>query len=220
MVGRISRISFIAAMVGMLGLAFAPAAHAARNADAEQYVQTNATAALASLSHRGSSPEARQLEFGRLMTIFADVPRIANFVLGRYSPQLRANPQLRDQWSDTFRTYAMAVYEDQLDQYSAESFRVTGSIERIPGRDVVVQSQIVQNGRRLPVQWRILRNGAGWKVVDIALVLDGNEVWLAQQQQADFLAQLDRNRGDIAGLIAQVRQQTQVMRARIRARAA
>jgi phospholipid transport system substrate-binding protein len=195
-----------------------PAA-AARNTEAEQYVQANASQALEMLSNRASA-DARQQAFERLMTQFADVPRIATFVLGRYAGQLRSDPALRSEWMAVFQDYSNAVYEDQLDRYRGNAIRITGSIERVPGRDVVVQSVVAPRGqsRPLPVQWRILRSGNVWKVVDVSLVLEGNEVWLAQQQQRDFLAQLDRSNGDIRVLIASVRRATAQMRANIRGR--
>ncbi len=70
----------------------------------------------------------------------------------------------------------------------------------------------------LPVQWRLLRSGEVWKVVDVSLILEGNEIWLAQQQQRDFLAALDRNNGDIRALITDVRGLTTTLHQRIAAR--
>jgi ABC-type transporter MlaC component len=108
------------------------------------------------------------------------------------------------------------VYETQLDRYSGGTIRVTDSVERTPGRDVIVSSEIIPRGasRPLPVQWRILRAGNGWKVVDVSLLLEGNQIWLAQQQQAEFLAILGRNNGDIRGLMMRVQSQTAAMRSR------
>jgi phospholipid transport system substrate-binding protein len=206
-------------MAAAFAVTATPAA-AARNPEAEQYVQVNATSALQLLAQR-TSPQAREQAFSELMAQFADLPRIATFVVGRYAGQLRADPALRREWFAVFQDYSYAVYEDQLDRYRGNSIRITGSIERTPGQDVVVQSVVAPRGqsRPLPVQWRIYRSGTAWKVVDVSLVLEGNEVWLAQQQQRDFLAQLDRTRGDIRALIASVRTATAQMRANIRARA-
>jgi phospholipid transport system substrate-binding protein len=217
-----TRSGFFAALAAAALIAAAPDAHAARNQAAESYVQENASAALASLGNRSQSPDARQQQFGRLMGQFADVPRIANFVLGRYSTQLRNDNALRSEWQATFQDYAIAVYEDQLDRFRGNAIRVIDSVERVPGRDVIVRSQVTPRGRSQPmnVQWRILRSNenAPWKVVDVSLVLDGNEIWLAQQQQRDFLAQLDRNNGNIRALINNVRASTTEMRQRIRTR--
>jgi phospholipid transport system substrate-binding protein len=198
-------------MSGAALLATAPLAHAARNAEAEAYVQTNATQALASLRPGGSSQQ-----FYTLMSQFADMPRIANFVLGRYGAQLRTDAALRTEWTRTFQDYAIAVYQARLDRFSGATIRVTGSIERVAGRDVIVVSEITPRGggRATPVQWRLLRTGNVWKVVDVSLVLEGNEIWLAQQQQRDFLAALDQNQGDIRALMTTVRQSTASLRQR------
>ena len=197
-------------------LALAPPAHAARDPEAEQYVAENASVALRTLGDRSVPQAQRQQTFNRLMAQFSDMPRIANFVLGRYGAQLRADPALRAEWARTFQDYAIAVYEVRLEQYSGSAIRVVNSIERVEGRDVIVVSEMTPRGaaRPLRVQWRILRSGEAWKVVDVSLVLEGNEIWLAQQQQRDFLALLDGNDGDIHALMAELRRLTAGLRQR------
>lgn len=215
-----TRAAFLSALVGIATFATAPAAFAARNADAEAYVQENASSALQTLGNLQISSSQRQLTFNQLMARFADMPRIANFVLGRYAVQLRTDPALRSDWTRAFQDYMIAIYETQLDRYSGGVVRVTGSTERVPGRDVIVLCQITPRGasRPLPVQWRLLRSGDGWKAVDLSLLIDGNEIWLGQQQQRDFLAALDRNSGDIRALMADINERTTAMRGRLMAR--
>lgn len=204
------RAAFLAMTATALA-ATAPLAHAARNNEAEAYVQANASQALASLA-----PNAPAAQFYELMTRFSDMPRIANFVLGRYGAQLRADAALRTEWTRAFQDYSIAVYQSRLDRFSGANIRVTNSIERVPGSDVIVVSEIAPRGggRATPVQWRILKQGNVWKVVDVSLILEGNEIWLAQQQQRDFLAALDANHGDIRALMATVRQSTASLRQR------
>jgi len=213
----LTRAAFLASFFAAGAIAAAPEAHAARNADAEQYVQENASAALRTLGDRAASAAQRRSTFNTLMQQFADMPRIANYVLGAHGRQLRADTTLRTQWTSTFQDYAIAVYEDRLQRYSGSAIRVTGSIERIAGRDVIVQSEISprSGGRAMPVEWRMLRTGNAWKVVDVSLIVEGNQIWLAQQQQRDFGAALDRNNGDIRALMASIRQQTATMRERV-----
>jgi len=215
----LTRAAFIAGVLAVGSLAAAPQAFASRNGDAEQYVQSHATGALGALAGHAPSAQRRQT-FDQLMSQFADMPRIANFVLGRYSASLRTDATLRTEWNRTFQDYAVAVYEDQLDAFSGGTLRVSGSVERIPGRDVIVNSTLTPStgGRPTTVQWRLLRTGDIWKVVDVSLLVDGNQIWLAQQQQADFLARLDRSSGNVRSLIADVRGQTASMRQRIMAR--
>lgn len=215
-----TRADLLAAIAGLGALAAAPVALAARNNDAKSYVQSNAAAALRTLGDRSVPAAQRRQTFNALMAQFADMPRIANFVLGRYGPQLRADPALRAEWTRAFQDYSIAVYEYRLEQYSGSGIRVTGSVERVAGQDVVVRSELTPDGgdRALPVQWRLLRSGQVWKVVDISLILEGNEIWLAQQQQSEFLVALDRNSGDIRALIADVRGLTTTLHQRIAAR--
>lgn len=215
----ITRAAFLSGVLSA-GLLAATPAYAARNADAESYVQENAAGALSTLGNRSLSTTQRQQTFNRLMAQFADMPRIAHFVLGRYGSQLRTDAALRTEWTRAFQDYSIAVYEARLGTYSGSAIRVTGSIERVPGRDVIVTSELNPRGggRATQVQWRLLRSGEAWKVVDVSVILEGNEIWLAQQQQRDFLAQLDRNNGDIRALMTTIRGQTANMRDRVLAR--
>lgn len=190
---------------------------------AEAYVEANAPAALAALSDPKLSVEQRKARFGELMGQFADISRIADFVLGPYARQARANPALHTQWRDTFRVYAVAVYQDQLDQYRGNTIRVLpGSQDAtINGRFYsVVRSEIVSPNRPpFQVDWRLLKGSDGkFQVVDVAVRLDEQIVWLAIQQQRDFRALLGRNNGSIEGLIQEVRRQTNAMNARIATR--
>lgn len=216
----LTRAAFLSGVLSAGLLAAAPAAYAARNSDAEGYVQQNAASALRTLGDRNLSITQRRQTFDSLMAQFADMPRIAHFVLGRYGSQLRANTTLRSEWTRAFQDYAIAVYEARLSNFSGSAIRVTGSVERVPGRDVIVSSELNPRGggRPMTVQWRLLRAGEGWKVVDVSLIVEGNEIWLAQQQQRDFLAQLDRNNGDIRELMTTIRTQTASMRERVVAR--
>jgi phospholipid transport system substrate-binding protein len=216
----ITRAAFLSGVLSAGLLVAAPAAHAARNTGAEDYVQENAASALSTLGNRSLSSTQRQQTFNRLMAQFADMPRIAHFVLGRYGSQLRTDATLRTEWTRAFQDYSIAVYEARLGAYSGSAITVTGSVERVPGRDVIVTSEMTprSGGRAMRVQWRLLRSGEAWKVVDVSLILEGNEIWLAQQQQRDFLAQLDRNNGDIRALMTTIRGQTANMRDRVMAR--
>lgn len=215
-----TRAAFLAGIASIAAFAAAPEAFAARNADVERYVQENASAALRTLGDRSMPTTQRRQLFDQLMAQFADMPRIANFVLGRYSASLRADAALRTEWNRTFQEYMIAIYEDQLQAFNGSTIHVTNSVERDPGRDVIVHSEMRprSGGTPMQVQWRLLRAGAGWKVVDVALAPEGNQIWLAQQQQQDFLAQLGRSNGDIRGLMGTLRTQTAAMRQRIMAR--
>ena len=171
------------------------------------------------LANRSVSPAQRQQTFNQLIQRFADMPRIAGFVLGRYAAQLRNDQALRSEWTEAFEAYSIAVYELRLGAFDGSTVRVGGAIER-SANDGIVQSEMVPNsgGRAQPVQWRLIRRNDVWKVNDVSVILDGNQIWLAQQQQGEFLSQLDRNNGDVRALTNDIRQRTASIRTRVAAR--
>lgn len=213
----VSRATFLTGLIGLGAFVAAPEALAARNADAETYVQQNATAALTALGNTSVSSSQRTQQFHRLMVQFADTEYIARYVLGRYDAALRADPALRRDWFAAFQDFAIATYEDRFENMSGATVQVRSSEESTPGRVVIVESRVAAQGREpLRVQWKVVRSNNAWRVRDVAVGPDG--VWLGQFQQRQFLAELDRNRGDVRALIADIRTRTASMRQRILAR--
>jgi phospholipid transport system substrate-binding protein len=202
----------VAAAAIALGLAFAasplpPVARvqaqpAARDPQAEQFVQSEAQTALGILGDRDRSLAEKSEAFRGFVDRVADVPRITNFVLGKYARVI--TPEQRARFTPLFRQYASGVYEKRLNEYRGETFHVTGSIVRRPG-DVIVAS-VVSGGhldQPVPVSWRVFGEGGGWKVVDVQV----NGVWLAITEQQDFVATIDNAHGDIDVLIGQLQRQ-------------
>ncbi|MDB5433037.1 MAG: hypothetical protein JWP35_4153 [Caulobacter sp.] len=180
----------------------APArAAAARDASAEAFVQTEASRALTILAGK-ASVAAKTQAFRAFVDQVADVPRITNFVLGKYARSI--TPAQRGQFAPLFREYASNVYESRLGEYRGEKLRVTGSVIRQPG-DVVVESEVYGGQLRSPVvvKWRVSKAGAGWKVIDVQVA----GVWLAITQQQDFVSTIDNAGGNVDVLINQLRQQ-------------
>ena len=200
--GALALAASFVVVVPMTVTAPTPAlAQAARDASAEAFVSSEASRALRILNDPALSAAAKKARFRDFVNQSADVPRITNFVLGKYRRQL--SPRQYADFSEAFREYANNVYESRLGTYRGEGFRVTGSTVRTPG-DVVVNSQIVggANNRKASVSWRLLKGSDGrWRVIDVNIA----GVWLAITQQQDFVSTLDNNRGDINVLIGQLR---------------
>ena len=185
-------------------LALAPAAPAfaqARDSGAEQFVQQEASRALQIL--KSNAPQGQEkAQFRAFVDQAADVPRITEFVLGKYRRTI--SPPDYQRFARVFRDYADSVYENRLGEYHGETLKVTGSAVRRPG-DVVVDSEVVGGRRAQPVKvaWRVIRGPSGWKVVDVNVA----GVWLAITERQDFVSTLDNNRGDINVLIGQLQRQ-------------
>jgi phospholipid transport system substrate-binding protein len=177
-------------------------AAAERDAGAEAFVDTEANRALGILNAR-TGQAAKKQAFRAFVDQVADVPRITNFVLGKYARTI--SPGQMGQFAPLFRDYASGVYESRLGDYHGEKLRVTGSVVRKPG-DVIVSSEVFggQTNRPVAVSWRLNRSGSGaWKVVDVQVA----GIWLAITQQQDFVSTIDNAGGNIDVLIGQLRRQ-------------
>jgi len=169
--------------------------------DAEAFVQNEANKALGILRDSTMSLSAKKQAFYAFINQVADVPKITDFVLGRYRRSLTAAQY--GAFAEAFRDYADSVYESRLSDYHGQGLQVTGSIARSPD-DVVVTSVITgagASGQASLVNWRVQRGSDGrWRVVDV----QAQGVWLAIVEQQDFGSTLANHNGDISLLIHQL----------------
>jgi len=186
-----------------------PAMAQARDPGAEAFVQTKAQRVISVLANKGMSDAQKKQVFHQAVDELADVPRITNFVLGKYARTI--TPDQRARFAPTFRAYAENVYQDRIDDYKGETLKVTGSVVRKPG-DVIVNTTISggQISQPLPVAWRVLGGGQTWKVVDVQF----KGVWLAITQQQDFVSTIDNAGGNVDVLINQLQKNGQSQSAR------
>jgi phospholipid transport system substrate-binding protein len=178
----------------------AGAAQAQATQTAEEFVRTQAPAALATLNNPRLTTADRTREFQRLMTQVADLDRIAFFVLGRYG---RTFPRDRyPEYLRTFREYALVVYQTQLDQYRGDAVRVIRS-ETDRSGDTIVYTQIPSKarGETLEAVWRVRTGPNGPRVIDVRVF----GVWLAIQQKSDFEAVINRAANQPEAIIAHMR---------------
>lgn len=192
---------FIAAAVVLA--AAAPTALADKKSEA--FVQANADSVLQVLNDRSLTSEAREKKFGEYMNKFAHMPSIARRVIGVKARSLSEAEFNR--YYKMFETYAMEVYQVHFDQFRGESLRVTGSKDDGPQRSTVesiIKSS--QTGKDTKVYWDVLlsNDGKSYRVRDVGIELGGSVLWLAQEQQAQFVSFLDRNGGDIDKLIGRI----------------
>lgn len=171
----------------------------ARDPGAEAFVQAKAQRVISVLANKGMNEAQKKQVFHQAVDELADVPRITNFVLGKYARTI--TPEQRARFTPVFRTYAENVYQSRISDYRGEQLKVTGSIVRKPG-DVIVNTVVSggQLSQPVPVSWRVLGGGANWKVVDVQF----KGIWLAITQQQDFVSTIDNAGGNIDVLINQL----------------
>lgn len=177
-------------------------AHA--DARTEAYVARNASEVLSTLNNPALSAEDRTARFSGYMDQFADFDAISNFVIGKYARRFSADELAR--YRAAFRTYALAVYENELDAYRGEEVMVRGSVDRSPTDSIVNTVIRRRDGQDMDVRWRVQGTEGNYQVIDVALNIEGNLIWLAIEQRAQFIALLDRTNGSADALIRRIEQ--------------
>ncbi|GGB68417.1 MULTISPECIES: MlaC/ttg2D family ABC transporter substrate-binding protein [Henriciella] len=184
----------------------AVAAPALADAKTESFVKQNANEVLNSLNNPNLSQRERTELFSGYMEQFADFDAVSKFVIGKYAR--RFTPEELQAYQQAFRTYALAVYENELDAYRGNEVVIEGSTDRTANDSIVDTSIARADGKTMDVRWRVLNRGGKYQVVDVALDIDGNLIWLAIEQQAQFLALLDRTNGSADALIDKISSMT------------
>ena len=164
--------------------------------EAEAFVQENARSVIDTLQalQEGERDLTEvRAEFRTRIDDLADVERITSFVLGRY--RRTASEDDLEAFRETFREYAISVYETELTNYAGQTLSVTGSVTRSPG-DYVVRSEVTggPEGRTYEVNWRVLEQDGQLQVLDAQVF----GVWLAQTQREQILSIIGDNRGQVS----------------------
>jgi phospholipid transport system substrate-binding protein len=192
------------------GLAMSGAAPANASPAAEAFVQTNLQHGLQILNNPSLSKAQRQEQFRDFLTTLTDLHRIALYTLG--AARRTAPPAEQDAFVEAFRNYAFAVYGAEFSKYSGQTLRVTGSMERAPG-DELVRTKLVDphapaGQEPIEVDFRVYGTGGHYAVVDIVVAgLD-----LAITEQDDFNSFLSQHGNDIRALTANLRQRAERVR--------
>lgn len=190
------------------------------DAKTESFVQKNASEVLQTLNKPELTKAQRTAKFSNYMDQFTDLDRVANFVLGKY--RTRFTEAELATYRKAFREYALAVYESELDAYRGNAVVVKKSTDiKRSDKNEVVDSIVVteiqrQDGKNMEVRWRVEGENGDYQVVDVALNLNGNLIWLATQQRKQFLDFLDLNRGSASKLTAEINRMTKDLKSKTR----
>lgn len=148
-------------------------------------------------------PNLRVARFRQLFSADFDVPGIARFVLGRYWRV--ATPAQQQEFLKLFTDYIALAYSNRLAEYSGETLRVTGSRPAPDGK--LVSSEIVRANGQPParVEWLLTPQNGAYKISDV--IVEG--VSMAVTQRSEFASVIQRNGGQVEGLITALRQKTE-----------
>jgi phospholipid transport system substrate-binding protein len=170
-------------------------------ADAVAFMNQLWDRALGVLNNKGD-PAIRQERFRELFQADFDCPRIARFVLGRY--WRNASEEEQQEFVKLFGDYVVFVYTARLSNFGGEAFKIRGS--RSDGDGVLVSTDITNPGGTSPlrIDWRLVSDDGSFKIND--LIVEG--VSMMVTQRSEFASVVQRNGGQVRGLIAMMREKT------------
>ncbi len=151
------------------------------------------------------TPEAqRKQEFKQVVDTAFDVPRIGQFVLGRY--WRTATDDEKQQFIKAFETYMIQVYWSRFNSYNGESFKVIGSQDDGSGNLQVTTNILRPDTGQQPVKvtWYLIKTGNTFKIRDASL----EGVSQALTYRDEFSSILERANGKVSALTDQLNERT------------
>jgi phospholipid transport system substrate-binding protein len=175
----------------------APAALAATD-PAASYV-TRLADEVMKLANSGGSGDALKGRFASLLNRYVNLRTIANTSLGQY--QKKISPGDRERLYSLFNNYAAALFVYYVDDFKGKGLEIKSSAKQ--GSFITVNSAIIQNGGgREQVRWRLVQSGGGFRVSDINV----KGVWLTIATKKRFTDVLNRSKGDMQPLFAELKE--------------
>jgi phospholipid transport system substrate-binding protein len=167
---------------------------------AEAFVDSLAQAAIRELTNQNIPEEQRLKRFQQIYRGHFDVQRIAPLVLGRYWSI--ATYQQQQEFVRLFEYANMLNYRERLRRYRGHTLQVLGSLPL--ATDQVRVLSVVTNpvtGRIIQVGWRVARDRAGLRVLDMEI--EGFSMVAVLRNQ--YGATIQRSGGRVEGLLYELR---------------
>ena len=148
-----------------------------------------------------ADPPVREARFRQLFHEDFD-PGIARFVLGRY--WRKASEEEQQEFVKLFEDYVVFVYTARFANFGGETIKIRGS--RSDGDGVIVSTDVISPGSASPlrIDWRLVTDNSGYKINDV--IVEG--VSMMVTQRSEFASVVQRNGGQLRGLIDLMREKT------------
>ena len=195
---RRSLLTSLFVLVGVAALAAPPPVNPA---DAVAFMNRLWERAVEVLNNK-ADPAVRLERFRQLFHTDFDTPGIARFVLGRY--WRNASEEEQHEFVKLFEDYIVFVYTARLGNFGGEAIKVRGS--RSDGDAVIVSTDIVNPGSTSPlrIDWRLVADNGTYKINDV--IVEG--VSMLVTQRSEFASVVQRNGGQVRGLLSMMREKT------------
>ncbi len=175
--------------------------------EAETFIQSLADRVLAILQDTSLSADDSTAQMAVILREGLDIELVGRFAAGVH--WRNAEPEQQRAYLDLFEQMIIQTYARRFDEYSGETFSVSGS-QPVGKQDALVVTQI-ESASSPPVNvgWRVRDRGAGPKVIDV----DVEGVSMAVTQRNEFAAVIERGGGKFDALIEALEKQVQTAEA-------
>jgi len=181
-------------------VAAAPPSGRAEAADPGQFMMSLGNRVLAIINDQKTPEAQRKQQFRKLADEAFEVPKIAQFVLGRY--WRAASDEEKQRFTDAFETYMVQVYWSRFSGYNGESFKIMGQQDEGNGTILVTTEILRPNSGQPPVKvaWSLVKRDGSFKIRDASL----EGISQALTYRDEFASIIERNGGKVSALISQL----------------
>lgn len=116
-----------------------------------------------------------------------DFRRTTQLVMGRYWRQ--ATNDQKEQIEDQFKLLLIRTYSGAIAQVRNQQIQYLPFRSPADATDVVVRTQVSNNGQQIELDYRLAKTSSGWKVYDLNVL----GAWLIQAYQQQFAEQINHN---------------------------
>lgn len=166
-----------------------------------KFIEELGDKAILQLADAGISDGERESRFRVLLRESFDVTRISRFVLGRYVR--KATKKDMAEFTQLYEDIAVLTYAHLFASYAGQGFTVKREVGDPGDRYKMVMTEIQPGDGKPPVKldWQVKVDGDSYAVVDIRV--EGAS--MAITQRGEYTSVLEKNGGDIADLLSQLR---------------
>jgi phospholipid transport system substrate-binding protein len=125
-----------------------------------------------------------------------DFQRMTSSSVGRYWRQ--ATPEQQKRLQEEFKTLLVRTYAGALTQVRDQTVELKPLRAKPEDTEVLVRSEIKGKGEPIQLDYRVEKNGDGWKIYDVNVL----GVWLVESYRASFAQEISAS--GIDGLITKL----------------
>lgn len=161
----------------------------------EGFIRTLADRALNLVTDTSTTMPEKRSQFDALLNETFDMPAIGRFLIGRY--WRLATPEQREAYLKAFNESIVYTYTNRFKDYSGQTLKVDGSRE--DGQFVIVTSRIIDpnGGPSVVLDWRVVRVGDDYKVVDLKI----EDVSMSITLRREYTSLIENNGRTVQALI-------------------